>query len=127
MLRIYFQVTDLDPLVLPRVAPGGEPTISKGDCALTDLEVGKMPVTEESMLMVASTLLHLFPHINRIMSFEEGWRKVMDAINLSKQLIDPSSKNLPLVPLWSKVYHMLRINTQECCLIKKDQKTPISH
>ena len=71
-LRIHFQVTSHDLLVIPRIAPGGEPTIPREDCALTDLEVGKIPVTEESMLVVASTLLRLFPHISRIMPFKKG-------------------------------------------------------
>ena len=97
-LHIHFQVTSHDLLVIPRIAPGGEPTIPREDCALTDLEVGKIPVTEESTLVIASTLLRLFPHISRIMPFKKGWRKVMDAINLSKQIADPSSKNPLALP-----------------------------
>ena len=96
LLRIHFQVTSLSATsVGPGVAPDAESTISWTGCALTDLEVGKIPVPEGSVLMVALTLLRIFPRLIFIDGTDEGWEKVANAICHSKGIFDRSSKRRP--------------------------------
>ena len=91
-LCVHFQVASLDPPVIPGVAPGGGLTVPWEDCALTDLCVGDIPLPEESVAMVALTLLHIFPRIEYIRGSDYEWGKVGDLIYRSKQLADYSSK-----------------------------------
>ena len=93
-LSIHFQVASLGPPAITGVTPSGEPAIPREDCALTCLYVGGIPLPEESALVVTLTLLRIFPHISYISYFDEGWKKVTDAISCSKQIVDHSSKNL---------------------------------
>ena len=84
-LCIRFQVASLSaPPESLGILRNAEPTGCRVDCALTTLEVGNTLAPEESVLMVASTLLRIFPHIENIYSRDEGWEKVEDAIRLSK-------------------------------------------
>ena len=91
-LRIHFQVASLHPLAVPGIASVGEPTTPRKDCALAILEVGDIPLPEESTLVVALTLLRVFPRIDSIVYLGEGWEKIADAISISKRLVDDSSK-----------------------------------
>ena len=102
-LRIHFQVASLHPPVIPEVTSSGQLTVPRGDCALTDLEVGEIPVPEESTSAVALTLLHIFPHIENIEYINEQWRKVADAIDLAKQSVDRSGKMPSLTHLGVKL------------------------
>ena len=102
VLRIHFQVARLELPATPEVA-FGEPAIPRGDCALTTLHVGKIHMPEESALMVARTLLHIFPRIDNFECLDNGWRQVIDAINASKQPTDRSGKKPSLAPSRSKV------------------------
>ena len=102
-LRIHFQVASLHPPTVPGAASFGEPAIPRGDCALKILEVGDVPVAEESTTIIVLTLLRIFPRIAHIRYLNEGWRKVADAISLSKRLVDRLSKKSSLAPLRSKV------------------------
>ena len=99
-LRIHFQAYTLDLPATPGAVqlPDGEPTIQRKDCALTDLEVGKILVPEESTLTIAQTLLRIFPRIDRITYLGDGWGEIMDAIEHFKQLADLSGKD-PSPPL----------------------------
>ena len=103
MLCIHFRAASLSPPSIPGVIPGNKPTISQEDCALTNLRVGKIPVQEESTLMVALSLLRIFPRLRRIQYSDQRWKKVADAIDLSRQLADHSSKKPSLHPPRSKV------------------------
>ena len=78
--------------------PGGEPTIPRGGHALMHLNVGRIPLPEESVLMVAHTLLHIFPRMFYIGYYSDVWKKVVDAISRSEQLVHRSSKDLSLTP-----------------------------
>jgi len=89
ILRVHFQVHSLDPL--PSSIPSSA-IIPREDCALTDLEVGEIPVTEVSTLMVALTLLRIFPHLASIEYIDEGWMDVADAIVVSNKLANSWSK-----------------------------------
>ena len=86
-LRVHFQVSSLDPQGIPGDTPGGGPTIP-ADCALTELDVGEIPLPIESVSVVALALLRIFPRIDDIDSCDGEWEKVMDAIRRSKQLVD---------------------------------------
>ena len=94
-LCIHFQVVSLiSPPVNLGMTPDVEPTVSWTDCALTELAAGYMPVPEGSTLMIALALLRIFPRIHIVDSDSDngGWKEVEDAIRLSKQIVDFSSK-----------------------------------
>ena len=92
-LRIHFQVASLDPPVIPRIMPSGQPTVPRQACALKELDAGEIPMPKESTLMVALTLLRIFPCIEHVRSSDRGeWGKVSDAIDDSKQLVHHSSR-----------------------------------
>ena len=94
---MHFQADSLgDPSANLRMTPNAEPTASWTDCALTDLEVGEISVSEESVLTVALTLLSISPRTETIDGADEGWTKVRNAINRSRGIIDRSSKQRPL-------------------------------
>jgi len=97
-LRIHFQVDSLDRPSTSIITFGDQPIISRVDCALTKLEVGEIPIVEGSALMVALTLLRIFPCLQSIEYSDAGWEDVAKAIELSKKLADASSK-LSLTPL----------------------------
>jgi len=95
-LRIHFQVASLSaPPVSPGVGRNTDPTSSWTNSGLLELVVGEIVVPEESVLMVALTLLRIFPLIESIYFIDEGWGKVEDAIQLSKRILDCSSKHHP--------------------------------
>jgi len=98
-LRIHFQVASLSiPPTSPRMAPDVESTASRVDCGLMYLDVGEIPVPEESVLIVALTLSRIFPHISEIFystDDDKGWEKVESAINDSQRIVDYSSKQHP--------------------------------
>jgi len=93
-LRIHFQVASLcAPPTTIEVASNTASTAPRRNCALTQLEVGKIPVPGDSVLVVALTLLLIFPHIRCVYSSDiENWEKVEDALRLSRQIVDCSSK-----------------------------------
>ena len=85
----------------PPATPGATPipgsTALRRDCDLRDLEVGEIPVPEESVLMVALTLALIFPCVNYMEYDDENWGKVLDPIYLSKKKnVNHSSKGHPL-------------------------------
>ena len=96
-LRIHFQVASLCvPPVTVEVASNTASTAPRRDCALTYLEVGEILVPDESVLMVALTLALIFPHVNYVNSRNEKWEKVVDALQLSRKIVDCSSKDRSL-------------------------------
>ena len=97
-LRIHFQVASLSvPLAGSGAAPNAESTVSWTNCALTDFEVGKIPVPEGSMLMVALTLLRIFPRLIVISGTDPGWAEVGGAMYHSKGIVDRSGKQRPRI------------------------------
>ena len=90
-LRIHFQIATLDPPDTPLLASSGK---SREDCALTFLDVGYIRVPDASMLIVALTLLRIFPNLESINYSDSGWERVADAIYGSKQVASCSSKGL---------------------------------
>jgi len=86
-LCIHFQVASLDPLEIPDPVFVEEYTIPREGCGLTHLYVGEIGVPEESRVMVALTLLNIFPHLERIQSSNSDWDDVDRAIRDSRRLV----------------------------------------
>jgi len=101
-LRIHFQVASLGapPTVSGMVFDVGS-TAPRRNCALRDLEVGEIPMPEESVLMVALTLAQFFPHIAGVDCVDENWFKVVDAICVPREFVGYSSEEHPLSALRS--------------------------
>jgi len=97
-LRVHFQVTSLsDPQAIHGMDPNAGPAASWTDCALKVLYVGETPIPEGSELVVALTLLRIFPRLDSVEPTGDGdWDEVEDAINRSKQIADYSGKQRPL-------------------------------
>jgi len=96
-LRVHLQVASLsEPSRIPGMVRNAGPAASWTDCALTDLSVGKAPVPKRSAMIIALTLLRIFPRLDCIMFINDGWEGVENAINCSREIIDCSSKQHPL-------------------------------
>ena len=96
-LTIHFQVASLDPPAILCFASPGETPIPQQGCALKYLHVGDISVPEESTLMVALTLVNIFPHLECVNYSDVGWEKVANAIQGSKHLVHSSSENVLFV------------------------------
>ena len=59
------------------------------------LRVRDMQVPDESTLTVAQALLRIFPRLDNILYTDRRWKKVVDAIGVSKKLADLSGKKHP--------------------------------
>ena len=96
-LRVHFQVASLcaSPVNF-RMASDPRSVAPQKVCALTDLEVGYIPVPEDSVFMVALNLSLLFLRIKDIGYEDESWERVADVISLSRAIIDHSSEDHPL-------------------------------
>ena len=101
-LCIHFQAASLcvPPAISKRTSDSGSAALRR-DCALRDLEVGEIPVPEESVLVVALTLAQLFPRLEGIDCDDgegdyENWKMVVDTIRTSREVIDHSSEEHPL-------------------------------
>jgi len=96
ILRVHLQVASLsDPPVIPGMVPNAGPAGSWTDCALTVLVVGATPVPKGSAMIIALTLLRIFPRLNSINFINGRWKEVGNAINRSRGTIDRSSKQRP--------------------------------
>ena len=94
-VSLVFQAAVLNPSEIPQAASGGEPAVPREGCALTCLRARDMHVREESTLMVAQTLLCIFPRLDNIVYADRRWKEVVDAISVSKAPADRSSKKHP--------------------------------
>ena len=92
-LQIHFQVASLiTPLANHGMPSNVEFIALRRDCALSELNVGEIPVLEESVSVVAVTLARIFPHLQCIEYVDENWAKVDDAIRTSRRIFDYSGK-----------------------------------
>ena len=92
-LQIHFQVASLTtPPEIHETVPHIRSTPMRRDCALRDLDVGQIPMPEESVSIVSLTLARIFPHLELIYHVDENWEKVEGAICISRQIIDYSGK-----------------------------------
>jgi len=97
-LRVHLQVASLsEPPGIPGMVRNAGPAALWTDCALTELEVGETPVPEGSAIIIALTLLRIFPRLGSMGFFGEGWEEVANAIELSREIIDFSGKQRPLL------------------------------
>jgi hypothetical protein len=99
-LRIHLLVDSFSAPATPYTGS----TAPQKDCALAGLCVGETPISEESVLMVALTLVRIFPRIMWINYADENWGKVSDAIRLSGQVVASSSKKHSLATPRSNIY-----------------------
>jgi hypothetical protein len=107
-LNIHFRADSFNPLPTIAGTHYTRSTVPRKDCVLGFLEVGQIPILEESVLMVALTLTRLFPNIVDISYTEENWAEVSKAMQLSKLFVDRSSKEYflgSLVTLRSNLNH----------------------
>jgi len=96
-LRVHFQVDSLsDPPAIDGVTSNASSATPQTGSALWNLEVGRIPLPDESVSTVAATLALIFPRIKCIDYFYTNWQKVMDSISISRKIINYSSKNTPL-------------------------------
>ena len=93
VLCVHFQVLSLT--TLPVVIPIARSTAPQRDCALMELQVGDIPVPEASALVVAMTLVQIFPHIEDVVYLDESWEEVAEMFSLSINIINCSSKEHP--------------------------------
>lgn len=90
ILCVHFRVYTLStppatPLANSRAIP---PPLR--DCALTDLLVGETPMPRSIASRVAMTLFRIFPRLTDIVHRDDGWEEVLDAIHLSREIVDSS-------------------------------------
>ena len=92
-LTIHFQVASFSaPAAIHGMTANVGSTALRRDCTLENLIVGEIPMPEESVLMVAVTLARIFPHLDYIYYTDQDWEHVVDAIRISRQIIDYSGK-----------------------------------
>ena len=93
---IHFRVDSLCALPATSRTPHTGSTAPRRDCAVMGLYVGGIRIPEESVLVVALTMVRMFPHISWIRYDDENWGKVLDAICLSREIVGCSSKEYSL-------------------------------
>jgi len=97
ILCVHLRVASLsEPPGIPGIVRNAGSVALWTDCALTELEVGETPVPEGSAMIIALTLLRIFPRLGSIEFSDEGWKEVKNAINRSREIIDFSGKQRPL-------------------------------
>ena len=79
--------------------PGTDPNVGTAaswtDYALARLVVGETPVPEGSTMVIALTLLRIFPRLDCILFTDEEWGEVLNVVNRSREIMDRSSKQSP--------------------------------
>ena len=61
--------------------------VLRQDCALTDLEVGDLPIPAgNTVALVAVALLQIFPRLHNIEFIEEKWKDVLEFIRATRRL-----------------------------------------
>lgn len=88
-LRVHIRADSLVQTAVDGIvalSSADEPTAPRKECALTTLEVGNIPIPEDSALSVALALLHIFPHLSDIKHTGAQWGEVVNTIKLSKGL-----------------------------------------
>lgn len=88
-LRIHFQTDSLIAAARHRMPapPDDKPVVLWQDCALTDLEVGEIPIPEgEEAVLVTIALLQIFPDLRNIEFTEENWEDVLVFIKAAQRL-----------------------------------------
>jgi hypothetical protein len=82
-LRIHFQGDSLVATATSAATsfiPTDEPVVLWEDCALTDLEVGGIPIPADSTTRITQMLLRIFPHIIKVEYTNPMWKGVAEYI-----------------------------------------------
>ena len=82
-LRIHFQagtLVDVATSAVTTPSPDDDPDVQLEGCALTELEVGQIPIPAGSASTVALTLLGIFPRMLDVKYVNPEWRKVAEAV-----------------------------------------------
>ena len=88
-LRIHFQTASLVEAATDVEVPApsdGETVVRWQNCALKDLEVGKIPIAKGTELKVTMTLLQIFPHLLNIKPNRKRWKDTTEVIRLIKRI-----------------------------------------
>ena len=86
-LCIHFQAASLGRVATGPSAPSDDETVVRQqDCALTDLEVGEIPISRDSVLEISMVLLQIFPRLLNIEYENERWQAVADNIELFQKI-----------------------------------------
>jgi len=88
-LCVHFQVTSLVEAATSAttLSPSDdEPVVQREGCALTDLEVGDIPVPAQSALAVAQILLQIFPRILNVGYINPEWKTVAEIVKHFRQI-----------------------------------------
>ena len=88
-LRIHFQAASLVDAVAvaaTRSTSRDELAVQRRDCALTDLEVGDIPIPAGSGSSVSLVLLQIFPRLLNIWYISQEWKTVAKTIGIFRQI-----------------------------------------
>jgi hypothetical protein len=88
-LRIHFQTASLVEAATGTevaVPSDGETVVPRQDCALTDLDVGKIPLSQGTALKVIMALLQIFPRLINIEFIEKKWGDAVEIIRVIKRI-----------------------------------------
>ena len=107
-LRIHFQAATLVEAATSatlRSPPDSESVVLREDCALTDLEVGRIPIPAGSGPAIASILLQIFPRIINVKYHtyvDQGWGTVAETIDDFRRVgtfVHPTGETHPHISL----------------------------
>ena len=90
LLRLHFNTNDITSR-----NTHANPQTHKFACKLRTLEVGSQPLPSNpnDTLLVTFTILHIFPHVETILSVGENWKEVRQAVQLFREV--PKIISLP--------------------------------
>ena len=92
-LRIHFETASFVEVATGVMVPtpsNGETIALQQSCALTNLDVGRIPIptSDGTVLKVTMILLRIFPRLLNVKYVEMKWKEVVKIINLSRQIGD---------------------------------------
>ena len=86
-LRIHFQAASLGGVTADLPVPSDDETVvRRQDCVLTELEVGEIPISTDSLLVTTMVLLQIFPRLLNIEFVDKRWKSVAENIKLFQQI-----------------------------------------
>ena len=79
-------MVDAVTVIVAQSSSGGEHAVQGSDCALTDLEVGEIPIPAGSGSLVSLILLHIFPRLLNVRYISQEWKAVAKTIRVFRQI-----------------------------------------
>jgi hypothetical protein len=92
-LRIHFRVDSFGATLAISGTPHPGTTAARRDCALRSLDVGRIPMPEESVWVAVLTLICIFPRVSSIYCYDENWERVLDAVRLPGKTVHSSKEH----------------------------------